>query len=103
MLYGARTEDGNHEEKCLGPIFLLTEFSNERKREIVSFTICVNRDEAMDRARLFGRPRHSSTGEVHAWKNLRRRTTAARRVEGGLIVGRADRSFPGLCLMTLSD
>ena len=49
---------------------------------------CVNRDEAMDSARLFGRPRHSSTGEVHRWKNLRHRTRAARRVEGGLIVGR---------------
>ena len=102
-MYGARTVDGRHEEKFLGPIFLLTEFSNERKREIVSFTICVNRDEAMNSARLFGTPRHSSTGEVHAWKNLRRRTKTARRVEGGLIVGRADRSFPGLCLTTLSD
>lgn len=49
---------------------------------------CVNRDEAMDSARLFGRPRHSSTGEGHAWKNLRHRIRTARRVAGGLIVGR---------------
>jgi hypothetical protein len=93
----------SNEEKLLGPIFLLTEISKERKRETVSFKGCVNRDEAMDSARLFGRPRHSSTGEVHAWKNLRRRTKAARRVEGGLIVGRTGRFFSGLCLTALSD
>ncbi len=80
-------------EKLLGPNFLLTEFSKERKWEIVSFTVGDNRDEAMSSARLFGRPRHSSIGEVHVWKNLRRRTKTARRVEDGLIVGRADRSF----------
>jgi hypothetical protein len=60
-----RTLSGDEcEGKQLGPIFLLTDFSNERNRETVSFKGCVNRDEAMDRARLFGRPRHSSTGEV---------------------------------------
>ena len=38
-----------------------------------------------------------------AWKNLRRRTRTARRVDGGLLVGRVDRSFTGLCLLALSD
>jgi hypothetical protein len=69
----------------------------------VSFKSCVYRDEAMSSARLFGIPRHSSTGEVHRWKNLRRRTRTARRVEGGLVVGRVERSFAGWCLMALSD
>lgn len=69
----------------------------------MSFKNCVYRDEAMSSARLFGKPRHSSKGEVHRWKSLRHRTRTARRVEGGLIVGRVERSFAGWCLMALSD
>ncbi len=55
MLYWSSENELKHEEKFLGPIFLLTDFSKERKTEIVSFKGCVNRDEAMNSARLFGK------------------------------------------------
>ncbi len=55
-----------------------------------------SRDEAMNSARLFETPRHSSNRGGHRWKNLRRRIRTARRVEGGFFVGRVCRFFTWL-------